>query len=124
MILNYIKGFFTLFLLIKVLLHFVPKNVFEKYISFFSGVILVIGLIYPLLQAFGQEQTFLKKMQYEQWEKELFEIAQDAAKLEETGEKWLEDYYGEKIEENSKIESIAIEAIKIENEIQAGGINE
>lgn len=124
MILNYIKGFFTLFLLMKVLLHFVPKNVFEKYIAFFSGVILVIGLFYPLLQAFGQEEVFLEKMQYEQWEKELFEIAQDAAKLEETGEKWMDDYYGETVEENTEVESIGIEAIKIENEIQAGGINE
>ena len=38
MILAYIKGFLTLFLLIKVLLYFVPKKVFGKYIAFFSGV--------------------------------------------------------------------------------------
>lgn len=95
MILDYIKGFLTLFLLVKVLLYFVPKNVFEKYIAFFSGVILVIGLLYPLLQIFGQEEIILEKLQYEQWEAQLLEISQDAEKIEEAGRALMEDYYKE-----------------------------
>lgn len=95
MILDYVKGFLTLFLLVKVLLYFVPKNVFEKYISFFSGVILVIGLLYPLLQGLGQENKILDDLQYEQWEEKLLEIERDAATLETMGERVLADYYGE-----------------------------
>lgn len=95
MILDYVKGFLTLFLLVKVLLYFVPKNVFEKYIAFFSGVILVIGLLYPLLQGLGQENKILDDLQYEQWEEKLLEIERDAAALETMGERVLADYYGE-----------------------------
>lgn len=95
MILDYVKGFLTLFLLVKVLLYFVPKNVFEKYIAFFSGVILVIGLLYPLLQGLGQENKILDDLQYEQWEEKLLEIERDAATLETMGERVLADYYGE-----------------------------
>ena len=95
MILDYVKGFLTLFLLVKVLLYFVPKNVFEKYIAFFSGVILVIGLLYPLLQGLGQENKILDDLQYVQWEEKLLEIERDAATLETMGERVLADYYGE-----------------------------
>lgn len=95
MILDYVKGFLTLFLLVKVLLYFVPKNVFEKYIAFFSGVILVIGLLYPLLQGLGQEDKILDRLQYEQWEEKLLEIEQDAATLKKAGEDVLADYYRE-----------------------------
>lgn len=95
MILDYVKGFLTLFLLVKVLLYFVPKNVFEKYISFFSGVILVIGLLYPLLQGLGQENKILDDLQYVQWEEKLLEIEQDATALETMGEHVLAEYYGE-----------------------------
>lgn len=95
MILDYVKSFLTLFLLVKVLLYFVPKNVFEKYIAFFSGVILVIGLLYPLLQGLGREDKILEHLQYEQWEEELLEIEQDAAALKKAGEDVLADYYRE-----------------------------
>ena len=124
MILEFVKGFLTLFLLVKVLLYFVPKNVFEKYIAFFAGVILVIGLLYPLLQGLGQEEAVLEKLQYEQWEAELLGIAEDAAELERTGEQVMEDYYSRLSEETSEIECVVIETIKIEGGMQAGGKNE
>ena len=124
MILDYVRGFLTLFLLVKVLLYFVPKNIFEKYIAFFSGVILVIGLLYPLLQGLGQEEWLLEKIQYANWEEELLEIAQDAEELKIAGEEVLTEYYNEIAAEESKIESIVVDAIKIEKEIQAGVIDE
>lgn len=124
MILDYVKVFLTLFLLVKILLYFVPKNVFEKYIAFFSGVILVIGLLYPLLQGLGQENKILDNLQYEQWEGKLLEIEQDAATVEAVGEQVLADYYGEAGNEDSEIESIVIETIKIEKEKRAGDVSE
>lgn len=123
MILDFVKSFLTLFLLIKVLLYFVPKNVFQKYIAFFSGVILVIGLLYPILQGIGTEEVFLEKLEYERWEEELYKIAQNAAKLEESGRTVMEDYYGEGTEQAGSGD-ITIETIKIENVTQAGGRNE
>lgn len=124
MILSFVKGFLTLFLLIKVLLHFVPKNVFEKYIAFFSGVILVIGLLYPALQVIGQEEAILEKLQYEHWEAELLGIAEEAEKLEEAGGQVMEEYYRKMAEESTQTEEVMIEMIKIESGIQAGGGDE
>lgn len=111
--LDYIKSFLTLFLLVKILLYIVPKKVFEKYISFFAGVILVIGLLYPLLKGMGQEEKLLQKLSYKQWEKELSELEKEALELQETGEAFLEKYYSQFNEEASEIESITVETVKI-----------
>ncbi len=118
MILEYVKGFLVLFLLIKVLLYFVPKNVFRKYISFFSGVILVIGLLQPVLRIFGQEEKILQKLQYEQWEEEILQITAGADALMEEGEQFLTNYYSEPTEKQIEIEGIQIEDVVIEKETQ------
>ena len=122
MILEFVKGFLTLFLLIKVLLYFVPKNVFEKYISFFAGVLLVIGLLYPLVQVFGVEDVILEKLQYEQWEEQLLELSENAGLMEETGKAYVEQFYGKTVETESAY--VVIETIKIGGEIQDGWQNE
>ena len=114
MILDFVKGFLTLFLLIKILLYFVPKNTFEKYVSFFAGVILIIGLLYPLLQMSGREDLILEKIRYDFQEEE----------LEETGKQMMEDYYNKILKETSGVEEVVIETIKIEGNMQAGGIDE
>lgn len=88
MMVEYVKGFLVLFLLIKVLLYFVPKNSFARYIAFFSGVILVIGILQPLLSLSGQEKNFLE---YQKWEKELLELAEEAEEIQEEGRSLLEE---------------------------------
>ena len=82
MILDYVKGFLILFLLIKVLLYFVPKRGFEKYIAFFAGVVLVIGLLYPILEMTGQEKSVLEKLDYAKWEEQLLDVSAKAQELE------------------------------------------
>lgn len=87
---DYVKGFLVLFLLIKVLLYFVPKSSFARYIAFFSGVILVIGILQPLLSLFGQEKKFLE---YQEWEKELLKLEEEAEKIQEEGRILLNEKY-------------------------------
>lgn len=118
--LDYIKSFLTLFLLVKILLYVVPKKIFEKYISFFAGVILVIGLLYPLLEGLGQEEKLLQKLSYKQWEKEFSELEKEALELQETGEAFLERYYSQFNEEASEVESITVETVKINIETKEG----
>ena len=123
MILDYIKGFLTLFLLIKILLYFVPKNVFEKYITFFAGVILVIGLLYPMFRFLSEEGSVLDNLQYEEWEKRLLEVTFEAKELEEKGTIMMEKVYQETAEEQTE-NTIMIETIKIGGETQIGGGDE
>lgn len=123
MIFDYIKGFLTLFLLIKILLYFVPKNVFEKYITFFAGVILVIALIYPVFQFLNKEEVIFENLDYETWENRLLEVTFEAKQLEEKGEAIMEKVYQEKAEEQME-DTITIETIKIDGETQIGGSDE
>ena len=103
MIVDYIKGFFVLFLLIKVLLYFVPKNSFAKYISFFSGVVLVIGMLHPLLLLFGQEDVFLEGLEYQDWERQLLELTQEAEEIQEEGRAQFEKKYNDIMESDTQI---------------------
>ena len=57
-ILEYVKRFLVLYLLIKVLIFLVPRKTFSKYISFFGGVILVLGLVSPVLKLFSLEMNW------------------------------------------------------------------
>lgn len=123
MILDYIKGFLTLFLLIKILIYFVPKNVFEKYITFFAGVILVIALLYPVFQFLNKEEPVLENLQYEEWEKRLLEVAFEAEEVEEKGAVIMEKVY-EETAENQTENAIIIETIKIDGETRIGGSDE
>ena len=88
MIIDYVKGFLVLFLLIKVLLYFVPKSNFSRYIAFFSGVVLVIGLLQPFLSLSGKEKNFLE---YQKWEKELLKLEEEAEKIQEEGKALIEE---------------------------------
>lgn len=69
-ILNYVQSFLVLFLLIKVLLFLSPRSVFEKYISFFSGVILAIGVLHPLLLLLDWEEMWHKTLYAATFEKQ------------------------------------------------------
>lgn len=141
MILDYVKGFLILFLLIKVLLYFVPKRGFEKYIAFFAGVVLVIGLLYPILEMTGQEKSVLEKLDYAKWEEQLLDVSAKVQELEKAGNKFVEERYQtmiieaqeeevwteeesgvkemekkeDSINENSGTENIGMENIQIED---------
>ena len=125
MILNYVKEFLVLFLLMKVLLYFLPKNTFQKYIAFFTGVILVIGLFYPLLDFFGKEEQILEKLDYEHWERQLLELSENAKEVELAGKQFMEEQYMEVTEaEDRQEEGVMIETITIGETAQEGGVDE
>lgn len=65
----------------------VPNNNYRKYIQFFSGLVLVILLMNPLLKLFGMEQKI----------KEIYDNSLYEQKIEEIEEatKYLEDLLDE-----------------------------
>ena len=105
-VLEYVKGFLTLYLLIKVLLFLTPKKVFSKYISFFSGVVLALGLLYPVMQLFSVEESWESSVQKYSLEEEQLERSLNAGYLWEDGimfyqnqvEVLIEKEVGEQIE--------------------------
>lgn len=81
-IFDYLKGFIALSLLLTVLNQIVPNKSFQKYIHFFSEMILAFGMIYPLLNLFGESDFFLEKIHYKAFIEELNEISMDAEKIQ------------------------------------------
>ena len=74
-IFSYLKSYVILFLVLTILLEMVPKAGMQKYIRFFSQMILVFGLLYPVLGWMGESdafQSFLQKME---------EVQSDAEKI-------------------------------------------
>ena len=124
MILAYVKGFLVLFLLIKVLLYFIPKNVFGKYIAFFAGVILVIGMLYPLMQFWGQEEVVLEKLEQEAWEERILKITAEAKQMQDSGKRLMEEKYQNLIEEPEDVIVVDTISVKIEDKMQAGEMDE
>ena len=61
-IFSYLKSYVILFLVLTILLEMVPKAGMQKYIRFFSQMILVFGLLYPVLGWMGESDAFLEKI--------------------------------------------------------------
>ena len=64
-IFSYLKSYVILFLVLTILLEMVPKAGMQKYIRFFSQMILVFGLLYPVLGWMGESDAFLEKIEYQ-----------------------------------------------------------
>lgn len=79
---DYLKGFIALSLLLTVLNHMVPRKGFQKYVHFFSEMLLAFGIIYPVLNLFGDSDFFLEKIHYEAFLEELNEVSMDAEKIQ------------------------------------------
>ena len=62
-IFSYLNSYVILFLVLTILLEMVPKAGMQKYIRFFSQMILVFGLLYPVLGWMGESDAFLEKIQ-------------------------------------------------------------
>ncbi len=78
---DWIRSFFVLFLLLTLLLFLVSGSTFEKYIRFFSEVILAAAFLSPVLSIVFDSDTFFDLVQYETITNSLSELSQDTAKI-------------------------------------------
>lgn len=84
--------------LVTAIFHMIPEMGYKKYIQFFTGLILIILLVSPVLQVLGTEITledFYQEMEYET------EVEQK-----------LKEWHKEQIKENNS--EIEVEEIQIE----------
>ena len=80
-IFSYLKSYVILFLVLTILLEMVPKAGMQKYIRFFSQMILVFGLLYPVLGWMGESDAFLEKIEYQSFLQKMEEVQSDAEKI-------------------------------------------
>ena len=127
-ILNYVQSFLVLFLLIKVVLFLIPRSVFAKYISFFSGVILVLGVLHPMLSFFQLEEIWWKKFYIEVFEKQALETSMNVESLANSNSELYRDkmktFVEEEIKKQMQLVGIKMQEIEISlnDEYQVNGI--
>lgn len=115
---EWIKNIAFYMIIVSVVLNVLPGNRYQKYIQFFSGIVLILLAFLPIVRLTGKEQTIKelyegysykqKKEEFEQMEK----YFTDTDILEFLPEEYLQDEEGqeEKQQENErvKIDSIVI----------------
>lgn len=115
-IVEYIKNFVVLFLILMLLVQLVPGEKFQKYVRFFSEIVLLIGVMYPMLDALGESDSFLDKIEFEAFTETLSEVSKDAEKIAYM----QNDYYMEQFENmmeldvTEQVENLGYEALEVE----------
>lgn len=93
-------------ILVSAILQSLPQESYQKYIRFFSGLVLIILLMTPLLRLTDMEDSFRSRVQEQNMEQE------SASFLEEIREK-QEEGKGEMTLETEEKEQIEVEEIQI-----------
>lgn len=73
--------------LFNVVMQMIPNNQYKKYVQFFSGLILVLLLINPILKIFGMEKSMTEIYEKSMYEQKIDEI--------ENATQYLEDMFDE-----------------------------
>lgn len=81
-ILNWMKEFMIVYLILTVLTQLCAAQPLKKYLRFFSGIILLLLLVSPVLHLFGKDGKLEEKVSYEAFLEQLDGIRQDSKKLE------------------------------------------
>lgn len=69
-ILNWMKEFLILYLILTILMHLAAAEEYKKYLRFLSGMILLLVLVSPMLRLFGEDSRLKIMQSYEDfWEK-------------------------------------------------------
>lgn len=87
--LAYVKGFLVLFVILTLLLYLPPGKSYQKYIRFFTELILTIGLLSPVLSIVFDSEEFLALIAYEEFTGNLSEVSKDMQRIEYMNK----DYY-------------------------------
>lgn len=97
--------------LVTIVIQIIPDNSYQKYIRFFTGMILIVMLAGPLIRAVGMGNRFSELYQSAEYRQKRKEI--------EDTTKYLEGVSLEDVTEKNQAddtEKVQIEEIQIENE--------
>ena len=69
--------------LITVVLHVIPDSGYKKYIRFFTGMVLILMIVTPVLHLFGMDSQIVNFYKSREYEERLKEIEEAAGYLED-----------------------------------------
>lgn len=116
-ILEHIRSFAVLFLVVTLLIHLVPGEQLKKYIRFFGELVLTLGFLYPVFQNICGNGGFLELISYEEFSQELEQLARDTEKVSFLKEDYYRAAYEEAIasdvEQMAEREGYDVEAVQV-----------
>ncbi len=83
-IFHWVKNLVCFYLLITVALHLLPRKNYQKYVRFFSGILLTILVVSPVLELLGDEEALRQKISQEEFFQGMDNIKLDTEHLEMT----------------------------------------
>ena len=90
---NWVKNLVCFYLLLTVVQHLLPKNSYQKYVRFFSGMLLTILVVSPVLSLLGDEELLRQKISQTEFFQDMDNIKLDTEHLETTQkEMYLREY--------------------------------
>lgn len=81
-ILNWMKEFIIVYLILTILMQLCASAPLKKYLRFFSGIILLLVMFSPILHMLGKDDKLEGRVSYETFLEQLDSVQQDAKKLE------------------------------------------
>lgn len=92
-IVEWVKNYSMIFLLMTVVTSVASKKEYQKYIRLFVEIILVIALANPIFLAFGKSEDLFDKISFESFWQGLEQIRLDRDKMDFLNEDSYVDYY-------------------------------
>lgn len=86
---EWIRNIAFYMILVTAMIQILPNNTYKKYIHFFTGMILIMLLLTPILKIFHMEESFDTLFQNASYQQEMKKIKETTEYL---GEIQLEDY--------------------------------
>lgn len=90
---GYLKSFLILVFIMILLLHLIPGKTFQKYVRFFSEILLTIGILSPVLSVICDSDSFMQKIEYEEFTENITEIAKDMERMEYIQNDYFKEEY-------------------------------
>ncbi len=90
---NWVKNLVCFYLLLTVVQHLLPKKSYQKYVRFFSGMLLTILVVSPVLSLLGNEELLRQKISQTEFFQDMDNMKLDTEHLEATQkEVYLKEY--------------------------------
>jgi len=79
---DWIKNIVYLYIFITAILHLLPKKEYRKYVRFFSGLLLVVLLMTPVLNIIYHKDYLMEKISFESFWQQMDNMQLDIEKME------------------------------------------
>lgn len=103
---EWIRSLAFYLVMVTAVIHMLPDSDYKKYIRFFTGLVLILLLMTPILRIFGMEQNISQLYENAEYEEKIREIEEKSAYLYDVdGEQYLDEAEENYMKDNTDMDS-------------------